>query len=392
MESLTLCRHYLKGLAFIAINDTVQNTSINPKPDHRGIGNFYFSLMRVVVPLVCVLGVSGNTLNLVVLTRKRINNPYRQLERTANMGLTALAFSDLFFNLTVFPYAFIDKDVDFVAQKRVANLYYRVYGISFINVFLMVSTWLVVELALERYIILYHPLHAKCILGIKRTKIVIVAIFMTSLLATLPYFLTKTIVACQGEHRTFYEIRDRWSAESVVNDGMRFYQRWLWPFIAVFLPLCILMICNVRLVQGLRRVPRSRRRFHSPGQRIKESSNRITLTLIIIVFMSILLVTPAEVLKLINPYSRWGQAGLVAAALANLLQSINFAFNFILYCTIDAHFRRTCTHLFSINGCAKLSSLDSDANVSCDNVRLSRLNGKEQSTSQTVRTQNHLYK
>ena len=77
----------------------------------------------------------------------------------------------------------------------------------------------------------------------------------------------------------------------------------MWPFLAVFMPLILLLFCNIRLVQGLRQVPFSQRKLRGPGQHLKETNNRITLTLIIIVFMNIALITPAEILKLLHPYS-----------------------------------------------------------------------------------------
>lgn len=309
--------------------------------------------INIILPIICFFGISGNTLNLVVLTKKRMNNPLRRLEKAASVGLTALALSDLLFCACVFPYPFFLSEDETMPTDNLFVVYYRLYGISMINLFLMTSTWLIVELALERYIVLYYPLRAKCVLGIRRTKAVIVCVFGVSFIATLPYFLQLQVSVCQGfDSKYYYELEARWESPSPQRNLITLYQRWVWPFIAVFIPLTLLLFCNVRLIQGLRRVPTCRKKLRSPSQPVSAANNRITLTLIIIVFMAIMLVTPSEILKLLNPYELWGVPGHIAANVANLLQTVNFAVNFILYCTLDVHFRRICKHIV-LGRCAR---------------------------------------
>ena len=69
--------------------------------------------------------------------------------------------------------------------------------------------------------------------------------------------------------------------------------------------------------------------------------------------MAILLVTPAEVLKLINPYKTWGKTGFLIAAIANVLQATNFAFNFMLYCIVDRRFRIIVKDMFTFSCCTE---------------------------------------
>jgi len=65
-------------------------------------------LYTVVIPLICVVGIVGNSINLVVLTSIVRNKPMDRMERSATMGLLALAVSDLFFCSAVIPLAFVD--------------------------------------------------------------------------------------------------------------------------------------------------------------------------------------------------------------------------------------------------------------------------------------------
>lgn len=111
---------------------------------------------------------------------------------------------------------------------------------------------------------------------------------------------------------------------------------------------------------------------HGHGQ--SDTTNAITLTLTVIVIMYAVLVSPAEISNIfthmIDSYlaqhrtttagtdddadstvqsgddedksqaSAHGDAYNVAVAVANALQTLNFACNFVLYCAVNVHFRR----------------------------------------------------
>jgi len=164
---------------------------------------------------------------------------------------------------------------------------------------------------------------------------------------TLPYFLHKQVRRCSGldgvaRHEIWTPDLHQLADWSLV---LQVYIRHVWPVIAVFLPQLLLFVCNVRLVHGLRTVAAHRRR-KCPGQSPRDVSNRITLTLVIIVAMAIILVAPAELMKAFDPYKLWGRRGHAIASVANLLQTLNFAINFALYCVIDRQFRQICRTLF----------------------------------------------
>ena len=63
--------------------------------------------------------------------------------------------------------------------------------------------------------------------------------------------------------------------------------------------------------------------------------------------MLLFLVSPSEILRYINPYAAWGPTGQTIADVTNMLQAINFAFNFILYCVVSPTFRQTFKAMFS---------------------------------------------
>ena len=60
---------------------------------------------RYVTSCICAIGITGNLINLAVLTRKSVFGHMAQLERSAHVGLVALAISDLLYCLCSFPQA-----------------------------------------------------------------------------------------------------------------------------------------------------------------------------------------------------------------------------------------------------------------------------------------------
>lgn len=58
-----------------------------------------YLVKRMVEPSICAFGIVGNLLNLIVLTRKRLQCSMDRMEKSAHVGLVALAVSDLLFCL-----------------------------------------------------------------------------------------------------------------------------------------------------------------------------------------------------------------------------------------------------------------------------------------------------
>ena len=354
----TLCRYHLHILSsYLRQNislDTSNSTAVLVAfSSHGGTKYEWF---EIVIPIICFLGIVGNVLNLLVLTRRRLLSSMDRLEKSANYGMIALAVSDMFFCLMVFPHTFISQDTRAVDANNVLVLYYKVYGIALINLFLMISTWLIVVMAVNRYIVVVYPLHARSVLGTVRTFVTICLVFFLSLLLTFPYFLHLTVGSCSSlSGAPMYQVESRWGGSSskhrhshhpLLSRTLKVYIRWVWPVVADFVPVLILAFCNARLIRELRHAISSRRRS-CHGQVVRDSSHKVTLTLVIIVLMLLLLVSPSEILRFINPFKSWGEVGHVVAAVTNVMQTCNFAFNFVLYCVVNANFRQTIRAMFS---------------------------------------------
>jgi len=79
-------------------------------------------------PAVCLFGVVGNVLNLIVLTRRRLQHSMDGLERSVRLGLVALAVSDAIFCLLYLLATFLlPTRAKYAPDEMRATLYFDIY-------------------------------------------------------------------------------------------------------------------------------------------------------------------------------------------------------------------------------------------------------------------------
>jgi len=106
-DDVTTCDAFLS----LVVDTMDELNAVRPQPDIRS-GNMstaercHVVVDRVVnkmaAPLICLFGIVGNVLNLVVLTRKRLQSHMDNIEKSSNMRFVALAVSDMIFCLVYF--------------------------------------------------------------------------------------------------------------------------------------------------------------------------------------------------------------------------------------------------------------------------------------------------
>jgi hypothetical protein len=95
-----ICTEFLDNVTSVIdslddVNDSVRNVT----DSERNFVVIEYVVNRIAAPLICTFGICGNLLNLIVLTRKRLQCSMDRMEKSAHVGLVALALSDLFFCL-----------------------------------------------------------------------------------------------------------------------------------------------------------------------------------------------------------------------------------------------------------------------------------------------------
>lgn len=310
---------------------------------------------RYVIHFICLFGIVGNFFNLIILSRKSLTTHMERLEKSGHLGLIALALSDFLFCVTMFPHALMDKAY-FSSPSIDFWLIYTCYSHALINTFLLASCWLTVVMAVSRYIVICHPMKARQSHGVSASCCVITLVFFVSAVFNIPKYWENIIhvTLCENGNKEYMTYPN----EQYKQSSIAVVYKWLYFSLGIVLPFIVLAYCNLFLIKELKKSSKMRKQCSTH----KSSSTKVlTLTMVILVLMYIVFVTPAEILLFWQPYveqqfsndviSSYG----LAVAICNSMQAVNFAINFILYCVINVHFRRViremilCKHFMQNN-------------------------------------------
>ena len=197
-------------------------------------------------------------------------------------------------------------------------------------------------MAIQRYLAICQPMKARQRINVTFSRWSVVAVFGLSIVINLPRFWCHQIIQYCFNDETVYYVHIGPLKENRILEIIYLCIHFT---LAIIIPVMLLAYCNVNLVKALRRSTHLRRNCSSFSKTQKcttEPTHRITLTLVIIIVMYMLLVTPAEVLNFTYNYCNctYFQYNLLGS-FANIAQACNISFNFILYCIVNMSFRRT---------------------------------------------------
>ena len=118
------CVEYIRNVTTLA---DALDSSYPPKNvtvDERR--TFHDLVVNVATPAICLFGIVGNVLNLVVLSRKRLQRSMDRMERSVHLGLVALAVSDLLFCSFYLLTSVVPERAKYSPYDSLAALYFKV--------------------------------------------------------------------------------------------------------------------------------------------------------------------------------------------------------------------------------------------------------------------------
>lgn len=266
-----------------------------------------------------------------------------------SLGLVALACSDMGVCIFLLPMSltgYYRSDKSPFPATINFYLVYEFFSGFFINMFMIASTLFTTSLAIGRYLAITWPFEMRARMNSKFSISVIVVVVFASITFNVPRFWKKVIQECSFNDSLRYHV----NAGKLSDKSIEIYYTCLYFTVAVALPLCVLAFCNIFLIKNLNQpVALDLQQSYLSScntllrKRQEEASRLMTLVLIILVIMHIVLVTPVELLQFVGTVTKFAdrkiQTAKTVIAILNLLESINFSFNFILYCAMNSHFR-----------------------------------------------------
>ena len=321
------------------------DNSTSVSPESQLLTEVSLVIYGYVLPLVCMFGIVGNILNLAILTRRKLQKSFKTLEQAANVCLIALALSDFMFCLFAFPTTFLPSNDLF--EEKGFLLYYRIYCTGFINIFILTSTWLTVTMSVERYLAICHPFKNTFFLTIKRTKVIIVIVYILSIIFNIPVFwrYDLTEVTCDNKSTVLFQPMSVPLGHSATFESI---YRVLWAIVGNIVPLVLLVGFNILLCRKIHKSYKFRQKFRQEDQQPQSDPGQtLTITLVVIVVMFLILVAPSEMVMHAGQISHSGNNPTFKTieVIFNFMQSVNFSLNFVLYCIISSYFRRTLKYI-----------------------------------------------
>lgn len=303
-----------------------------------------FWIQRVLVPMITLIGVIGNTVTIVIMTRRRMRS-------STNNYLAALAIVDILYLLGGFALSL--KHYEFIQVKGLF-IYFHCFPflILLTDTCSNTSVWLTATFTVERYIAVCHPIKGKVLCTESRARKAVIGVVVFCFALTLPTPFEYAVVEENDPATNMTRVSLSYS-EFGRNELYKKIYYWLTVVLFTLVPFCLLAVFNAFLVRS---VHISRRQRSKMTQRTDSSrdnqENKITVMLIAVVILFFVCQLPTAVTLLYtsirSPEEGSEQEKLVfiLGNIFNFLMSINAAGNFILYCLLSQKYRRTFLQIF----------------------------------------------
>lgn len=319
------------------------NPAVGPPPVPQYYAETRFACDRVLLPVVCCLGILANGLSLGVLTR-------REMAAATTCFLTAMAVSDILLLSLQLPTFFgLNEAIANTQRFKLFIRYYTIIRYVLNNVFVTCTCWLTVAVTIERFISLRFMFHPKLICTIPRARVAIISIYVVSFIFHFSKFFEyapqldlsspQPLVGTHLQQNPAYE-----TYVHVTNIAL-----------AAIIPVFVLVIANAFLIYFLATHRRRMLRHKVTASANMTSVDMLHVTAIVV----------ATVLVFIACHSIGVFLGLTIAAhpkgrmfvfsnhvylslkhINTLLIMVNSSVNFLLYCAISRKFRKTFVTIF----------------------------------------------
>ncbi|XP_076443975.1 galanin-like G-protein coupled receptor npr-9 [Babylonia areolata] len=302
-----------------------------------------FLVQQCVGHVIVLVGLVGNCLSFVVMKAKALRH------KSYSHYLCALAVFDSMVLVTR-EARYLDALLTYFHHPGV----FRTFSTPACKLFLftetlscLVSSWLVVAMALERLLVVYRPFRKNVLCTQKGALVVITSIFVICCYTQV--FRLVMVVSDNG----------RCLSHPHYQDVYMTLHTYVYQIVLAFLlPVLIVFICNVSVLKKIYQVERTLREDeNSASTRLNEASSqrsKTTRLLLTIGFVFVLTLLPANTLTIVMlfAYRLHGVAAqpLILAAIPwnNVLSAItdvNYAANFYLYVLSGRKFRHELRRL-----------------------------------------------
>ncbi|XP_041374677.1 melanin-concentrating hormone receptor 2-like [Gigantopelta aegis] len=325
-------------------DDGCSNATDVPYANPYSISNWGWTIKQVCTPVIVLVGIVGNCLSFIVMKSKLLRH------RSYSHYLCALAVFD---SLTL-----LGQELEVVdaflrdIKKTGLFLHFNASGCKIFtfaeSVCYLMSSWLVVCMALERVLVVYTPFRKHTICTQRGAVAVILALFVFAAYTQLFRLIMVTKVRDRCESASYF-------TEDFLRLHIYFYQLCL----AFAFPILCVFVCNVMVLWKIKKVGKAAAGENSTSTRLARGAakrHKTTMMLLTICFTYILTLFPTVLLTILIIVVIRVSDGLTARDfliqvspwkdLFIVITAINYAANFFIYVLSGKHFRLQLRHMF----------------------------------------------
>lgn len=137
-----------------------------------------FWIQRVAVPLILVVGLFGNLVTIIIMTRRRMRS-------TTNMYLAALAFVDIMYLVLTFILG-LSHYPNMAEPKYYFYWHFKPFLMMLTDACSNTSVWLTVTFTLERCFAVKYPMKGKIWCTERKAKLMIICVFFMGIIFASP--------------------------------------------------------------------------------------------------------------------------------------------------------------------------------------------------------------
>ncbi|OQV16786.1 hypothetical protein BV898_09142 [Hypsibius exemplaris] len=288
--------------------------------------NSRFIIQRILIPIVCILGIIVNSLTILVFSQRR-------LRTSTNIYLRALATFDLIYLTSVFALSFYRYN-----YHHPYFLYYQPYGLFITDFASNTSVWLTAAFTIERFFVVSNPMKILKYASTQVAQRIVVLVAAVCFVCTLSTVFENRVVHVHSNttNATTLELHP------TALGSNQIYMRFISTFSAIFfvlIPFVTIATLNCFLVKSIR-LARNIREHLSPAHVASEI--RTTFILVVVVVMFLVCQGPTATIMIVSLFVQLDNSLYRGINnIFNLLVAINACSNFFLYVGLSVKFRQT---------------------------------------------------
>ena len=321
------------------------NTSLNLTDDDVDSSLEYnchlysFILYTLIVGTLVVVGIIGNSLTFVVFWKGNFKS-------STTFLLLSLSLIDSAHLLTVFPFS-VMAFVDYTGWLQgYASLipYFVVYLFPTILLTKTAAIWVVVLVAINRYIIVCLPLKATQWCTVSKVKIQLAVVLIAAVLYNIPKYAETRVAYLTGHtpnNDTLHWTYVTFTRFGKMRQFFNVYDSVCLLIFLLVLPILTLTVITIRLIRAMKEHRRMQLEMQSRSQ---QNDGNVTFALVIVVIVFIACQMPTFVWYVIYEVipdggNYCGGILFYPQRIVDMLVTFNSSINFVIYIIANKAFR-----------------------------------------------------